>query len=164
MCRIPALEAGGANICAFLDTIAVSEIGAGLLANPDTDDGYLVFVGSTPEHPILFDGYADHPKTYSQSMNSDAAGRYQIMGRFWPHYKKLLGLPDFGPVSQDRYAIQQIKESRAIPLVLAGNIASAVRLCSHIWASFPGSPYQQHINDMDELIAAYQSALKKQLA
>jgi muramidase (phage lysozyme) len=159
VCRISVADAASPKVCAFLDMLAVSEIGAPLLSLPSTDDGYNVLVGSTLQHPLLFADYADHPKVYSSKMNSDAAGRYQILGRYWPHYKALLGLPDFGPESQDRYAIQQIKESRALGMVTTGNIEMAIRMCSHIWASLPGSPYGQHINDMSALIGAYNKAL-----
>ncbi|TPQ32162.1 glycoside hydrolase, partial [Burkholderia ubonensis] len=45
MARISVAAAGGKNRVAFLDTVAVSEIGAALLAK--SDDGYNVLVGST---------------------------------------------------------------------------------------------------------------------
>jgi muramidase (phage lysozyme) len=159
MCRISVADAGGANMCAFLDMIAVSEIGSQMLADPRTDDGYKVLVGAPPGHLLLLGDYADHPRVRNAALNSDAAGRYQILSRYWPIYKKQLGLPDFGPESQDRYAIQQIKESRAIPAILTGDIVSATRLCARIWASLPGALYGQHVNNMDSLAAAYNTAL-----
>lgn len=59
MARIDAAMAGGRNRVAFLDAIAVSEIGAALLAI--SDDGYNVLVDSTPSRPLLFSSYIAHP-------------------------------------------------------------------------------------------------------
>jgi len=99
-------EDAGKNVVPFLDMIAYSEIGPRLLA--ESDDGYNVLVGGE-----LFDSYADHPRKVIEvrpGLRSSAAGRYQILSRYWDHYRIQLQLPDFGPLSQDRYAIQQLKE------------------------------------------------------
>jgi muramidase (phage lysozyme) len=122
--------------------LAWSEIGPGLLAH--SDDGYNVLVGSTQRTPLLFDSYATHPNVYNRRYNSTAAGRYQILARYWPHYRALLKLPDFGPVSQDLYAIQQLRERKALPLIEAGNVTAAIAKVSNIWASLPGAGYGQH--------------------
>jgi muramidase (phage lysozyme) len=141
------------NRQAFLDMIAHSEIGAGLLAV--SDNGYNVLVGSTPSTPLLFSSYVDHPNVYNPACNSTAAGRYQVLHRWWLPYKQALGLPDFSPASQDALALQQIRECRALADIDAGNFADAVRKCSHIWASLPGAGYGQHENQLAALEAAY---------
>src|SRR5689334_13660917 len=92
------------NQRAFLDMIAFSELGASLLANPLTDRGYKVIVGSTPLKPILMKNYDDHPRRLipiNDHLASTAAGRYQLLARYFDSYRKLLGLPDFSPDSQD---------------------------------------------------------------
>jgi muramidase (phage lysozyme) len=129
------------NVRALLEVIAWCEIGPALLAA--SDNGYNVCVGSTPAKPILFGSYAAHPRLRSEAMNSDAAGRYQFMGRYWAHYKRQLGLPDFGKDSQDRWAIHLIKECKALEDVIAGRFATAVSKCRSRWASFPGAGYGQ---------------------
>lgn len=144
------------NRQAFLDTIAFSEIGPQLLA--ESDNGYNILVGSTPAKPLLFDSYADHPRILNHQLNSTAAGRYQLLARYFDAYKKLLHLPDFSPASQDAIALQQIKERRAIPDIDAGNLYSAIERCNTIWASFPDSPYGQHTNSYEKLEAAYVAA------
>lgn len=149
-------QAGGKNRVAFLDMIAVSEIGKDLLVK--TDNGYNVLVGSTAAKPILFDSYADHPNVRNKSLNSTAAGRYQILYRYWPHYKAQLNLPDFSPLSQDLYALQQLKEQGALPYIDAGKFQQAVAECSNIWASLTGAGYGQHENTIEYLLAAYQAA------
>lgn len=147
------------NMRAFLDMIAHSEIGAKLLA--ESDDGYNVIVGSTPAKPILFFNYADHPRrliTIKPGLQSTAAGRYQLLSRYFDIYRRQMRLPDFSPASQDAIAIQQIKEQSAFQLVEIGKFEEAVRKVSNIWASLPGAQYGQHVNEMDDLKLAYLNA------
>ncbi len=150
------------NLKAFLDMIAYSEIGAPLLAA--SDNGYNVIVGSTPDRPILFADYSKHPQMRQtitlkgRTISSDAAGRYQFMGRYWAHYKLQLRLPDFGPDSQDRWAIQLVKECRALDDIETGHLARAIGKCASRWASFPGAGYNQPEHRMDTLEAAYEKA------
>jgi len=146
------------NMAAFLQMIAFSEIGPELLANPATDRGYRVIVGSTPAHPILFSDYAQHPQLHCQRLNSDAAGRYQFMGRYWPAYRMQLGLPDFGPESQDKWAIKLIDECHARDDIELGHVDRAVEKCRSRWASLPGAGYGQRENRLDDLVAAYVEA------
>lgn len=156
MPRIDALTAGGSNRCAFLDMIAVSEIGAQLLAA--TDDGYNVLVGATPAKRLLFASYADHPNVFNARLNSTAAGRYQILIKWWRLYKVSMKLPDFSPISQDRYALQQLREHGALPLIDSGQFQSAVAKVSNVWASLPGAGYGQHENQLAHLLDAYRAA------
>jgi muramidase (phage lysozyme) len=147
------------NQRAFLDMIAHSELGAELLAI--SDNGYNVIVGSTAKSPILFSSYADHPRRLvrlNAGLASTAAGRYQLLARYFDIYKKRLGLTDFSPASQDAIAIQQIKECRALPLIDAGKFDEAVARCSNIWASLPGAGYGQHENELTNLRLAYTKA------
>lgn len=158
----------GVNVAAALDVVAWSEIGLDLLSQ--SDDGYNVFVGSVSGKPILSNSYADHPMrlvTYKlksgATVQGSAWGRYQILKRFWSHYKALLKLPDASPVSQDKYAIQQFKEQGALTLFQQGKFEDAIHKIANIWASMPGAGYkhegtdeQQHENKMDALLKVYQ--------
>ena len=141
------------NQKAFLDLIANSEIGVDVLAG--SDDGYNVLVGSTPHSILTFDSYERHPMIYNQQLNSTAAGRYQLLGKYFNHYRIVLDLPDFGPDSQDKIALQQIRECHALDNIASGNIRMAVAECSRIWASLPGNSYGQHQNNIDDLIQFY---------
>jgi muramidase (phage lysozyme) len=137
------------NLQAFLDMIAVSE-GTTRYGNAH---GYDVLVGGT-----LFVGYADHPRKLVKlqpGLSSTAAGRYQILARYFDAYKRSLMLPDFSPASQDAIAIQMIREQGAILDVEAGRFAIAVHKCKNIWASLPGAGYGQHENTLAELQDAY---------
>ena len=144
------------NQRAFLDMLAWAE-GTDNGRQLTKDHGYDVLVGGG-----LFVGYADHPRILVYlphlGISSDAAGRYQLMARYFNPYKALLKLPDFSPASQDAIALQQIKERGAIPDIDAGHIVLAINKCSNIWASLPGNNYGQHEQAIDTLIAAYKRA------
>ncbi|CAJ3066191.1 phage lysozyme family protein [Burkholderia pseudomallei] len=152
---ITAQQAGGSNRLAFLDMIAWSE---GTSRIPDSDSGYRVLVGSTPDTPLTFSSYATHPDIFNAALDSTAAGRYQLLYRYWLAYQKLLRLTDFSPLSQDRIALQQIREKGALPFIDVGNFTKAVQLCSGIWASLPGNGYAQHVNTLTALQTAYVNA------
>lgn len=145
------------NLRAFLQMIAVSELTARLIAI--SDNGYNVLVGSTRDHPRLFSSYADHPRQLIDlprlGIKSTAAGRYQILARFFDAYKKQLGLKDFSPASQDAIAIQMIRECGALADIEAGRLSSAVSKCRSRWASLPGAGYGQHENDIETLALAF---------
>ncbi|MDE3017028.1 MAG: glycoside hydrolase family 104 protein [Pseudomonadota bacterium] len=143
------------NRQAFLDMLAWSE---GTSTIPGSDNGYNVLVGATPEHPLLFESYADHPRILNTELDSTAAGRYQLLEKYYDAYKQMLGLPDFSPASQDAIALRQISERQALADIDAGNIGVAIFKCGAIWASLPGSPYGQHQNNLNDLVAAYLNA------
>ncbi|MCO7512379.1 glycoside hydrolase family 104 protein [Serratia fonticola] len=152
------------NLRAFLDMLAWSE---GTSTSPATkNNGYDVIVTGIDKKPEVFTDFSDHPFNKgrpskvinSKGLTSNASGRYQHMLRDWGHYRNLLKLPDFGPESQDRWAIQLIKERRALPDIEAGNITSAISKCRNIWASLPGANYGQPEHKLDRLLAQYKSA------
>jgi muramidase (phage lysozyme) len=148
------------NLRAFLSMIATSELGARLLVA--SDNGYNVLVGSTADHPRLFSSYADHPRQLIDlprlGIKSTAAGRYQLLARYFDPYKQQLGLRDFSPSSQDAIAVQQIRERKALVYVEAGRFDDAVARCAATWASLPGATYGQHTNDLADLRQAYMKA------
>ena len=155
------------NLHAFLGMIAWSELGPEILEQ--SDNGYDVLVGSTPDDVHLFDSYADHPHKLvtltikakdgtPMQVQSTAAGRYQILGRYADVYRMHLGLPDFGPESQDLIAIQMIRECRALGVIEAGDFDKAVALCASRWASLPKAGYGQHEQQIGDLRAAFVAA------
>jgi muramidase (phage lysozyme) len=149
------------KIKAFLDLIAFSE---GTSTSPITkNDGYDVIVTGV-DGPAVFRDYSDHPFAMggvmivreSPRLVSSAAGRYQILVRYWRAYKAQLNLPDFSPNSQDAVALQQMKERGAPDKIEAGDIAGAIEACANIWASFPGNDYGQGGHSLTTLEAKYQ--------
>ncbi len=153
------------KLTAFLSLIAYSE---GTSSSPLTqNDGYDVIVSGV-NGPSIFTDYSDHPFADGGSvlvrngpppLYSTAAGRYQILVRWWRPYKAELHLPDFSPPSQDQVALQQMQERGAVALVEAGNIQAAITACSNIWASFPGNTYDQGGKTMSDLLAKYRDLL-----
>ncbi|MGV4308198.1 glycoside hydrolase family 24 protein [Citrobacter portucalensis] len=140
---------------AFLDMLAWSE-GTDKKGQPTNNRGYDVIVGGS-----LFTDYSDHPRklvTLNPKLKSTAAGRYQLLSRWWDAYRKQLGLKDFTPASQDAVALQQIKERRALELIDSGDIRQAIDRCSNIWASLPGAGYGQFEHKADNLIAKFKEA------
>lgn len=140
---------------AFLDLIAWSE-GTDNGRQPTNNHGYDVIVGGK-----LFYDYSKHPGVYvklTPRLTSSAAGRYQILEKFAKHYMKQLRLPDFGPDSQDKIAIQLIKECKALDDIYAGRIHSAVYKCRSRWASLPGAGYGQHEQKVEKLIAVFKKS------
>jgi muramidase (phage lysozyme) len=146
------------NIDAFLTMIAISEG-----TQPIGDRGYNCIVGSTVAKPVLFASYADHPRVHVRlrpDLISSAAGRYQILERYFDAYKAYLNLPDFSPDSQDRIALQMIHEQRAYADIEVGRFDDAIAKCSNIWASFPSAcnSYGQHQNALADLRKAFTEA------
>ncbi|CTT03678.1 TPA: glycoside hydrolase family protein [Escherichia coli] len=140
---------------AFLDMLAWSE-GTDNGRQKTNNHGYDVIVGGS-----LFTDYSDHPRklvTLSPTLKSTAAGRYQLLSKWWDAYRVQLGLKDFSPASQDAVALQQIKERGALPLIDSGDIRQAIDRCSNIWASLPGAGYGQFEHKADNLIAVFKAA------
>jgi muramidase (phage lysozyme) len=157
MPRISAAHAGGSNVLAFLDLIAWSE-GTDNDDQPTKDEGYDVIVGGG-----LFRSYLDHPRQSvwipRLKIHSTAAGRYQILSRYWDHYRAQLNLAGgFSPINQDLIALQLIRECKALDDIKAGRIEQAIHKCRSRWASLPGAGYGQHEHKVDNLLAAYSMA------
>lgn len=137
------------NVAAFLDMLSFSEGTIDL-----GDDGYNKLVNPAG----FFTDYRTHPNVKVQvrkDLVSTAAGRYQHLSKHWPHYRDQLGLPDFGPESQDTWAIQLIRERKALADVIDGRIAQAVPKCANIWASLPGAGYGQREHRLTDLLAKF---------
>lgn len=148
MSVISEAEAGGANVCAFLDMIAWCEG----TDKPGTDHGYNVAFGGR-----TFAGYDKHPNIvtpFGKGQSSSAAGRYQFLFRTWNG----LGLPNFQPINQDRGAITLLKQRKAYDLVVDGRFNEAVAACNREWASFYGSPYGQRTRSLDDMRRHYLAA------
>lgn len=156
----------GPKVSAFCDMLAVSEMGTKQLAL--SDDGYNVLYGSTAAKLSLFaNGYAKHPAIFvpmprdAQKRKSSAAGRYQILFHIWDALCTRLRVNDFQPETQDRMAVELIREcGGALDAIEADNVTHGIALCAKTWASLPGANYPgQRMNGLDELLAVYNHAL-----
>lgn len=152
------------NRKAFLDMLAVSE---GTSTSPITkNDGYDVIVTGVDGKPEIFTDYSTHPFANgrkskvinTRGLTSNASGRYQFMLRDYAHYKAQLNLADFGPVSQDLWALQLIRERSALPLIDGGKFDAAVARVRNLWASLPGAGYGQPEHSLEKLRRAYVAA------
>ena len=153
------------NRTAFLDMLAFSE---GTSTSPATKcNGYDVIVTGIDKQPEVFTDFSAHPFAKgrkskvinSKGLTSNASGRYQFMLKDWAHYRDQLGLPDFGPESQDKWALQLIRERGALPLIDAGKFDLAVARVRNLWASLPGANYPgQPMHTIERLRTAYANA------
>lgn len=89
---------------------------------------------------------------------STAAGAYQFIKPTWIGLARKLGLPDFGPLSQDRAALQRIADAGALQDVLAGRVPAAVKKVRAVWASLPGNYAKQGQRDITQLAAWFEQA------
>lgn len=139
------------NVRTMLDMIAAAEGTAGR-----GDNGYNIEFGGGQ-----FQGYDKHPEKLYEFTQTDgkknktsAAGRYQFLARTAQNLQHQMGLTDFSPKSQDKMAIELIRQAGALDNVLMGDYESAIHKLGKIWASLPSSPYAQPKRSMDEVLAA----------
>lgn len=146
----------------MLATIAHCE---GTSDSPITkNNGYDVLVSSV-DGPATFNDYSTHPFVgkppvivrFVPRILSTAAGRYQLLARYYVAYKEQLNLPDFSPSSQDLIALQQIKEHLVRPELIELNLEAAVKRLASTWASLPGNTYNQGGKTMEQVISYYNS-------
>jgi muramidase (phage lysozyme) len=105
----------------------------------------------------LFYSFAHHPNQAITrwGITSTAAGAYQFLYRTWQTLSRDLQLPDFSPASQDKGAIELIRQKAALTAVLQGNITDAVYQCRKVWASLPGAGYGQNEKPIESLLRFY---------
>lgn len=148
MARVNPADLNNPNVQALLRVIRTGEGTAGV-------NGYRTLFGGR-----LFDGYTDHPRitVKSSGYTSTAAGAYQMLASTWDETKRVMGLPDFSPRSQDLAALGRIAARGALDDAKAGLFESAIRKISREWASLPGSPYGQPTLSWDRARTIYASA------
>jgi len=118
---------------AFLDMLAWS-------SGTAQPNGYSLFFSGEP-----FISFKDHPRqqrcaTYlGRELCADSAGRYVMVSSTWDSLVQRLRLPDFSPQSQDRAAIELIREQDALNDVETGKLESAIHKVSEVWGSLPNS-------------------------
>lgn len=145
MGRVTGAELDNENVQAFLRVIRRGE-GTG------DPGGYTRLFGGAQ-----FASMEDHPRQVVTAgrYTSSAAGAYQFITSTWDQTKKVMGLPDFRPHSQDLGAVGLIAARGALDDVKSGRIAQAIAKCAYEWASLPGSPYGQPRISMDTAMAVY---------
>lgn len=121
------------------------------------DACYEIFYGGTrfadlSDHPVITGELAPValPEAQCRAAGlkspcySTAAGAYQFIRPTWKRLRDKLGLDDFSFANQDRAALELLDESGVLTLIEQGEIESAIRKASKIWASLPGNTYQQN--------------------
>ncbi len=113
------------NIKAMLDLIAWAE-------GADYDVSY---TGQK------FTSFTDHPRALytANGISSDAAGRYQFLSPTWDKLKAKLKLKDFSPQSQDKAAIELMKQCHGYGYAVRGDVRGFADRCWTQWASLHSS-------------------------
>lgn len=108
----------------------------------------------------MFTSFDDHPRVTVRKGGyvSTAAGAYQMLSSTWDETRKMMGLTDFTPASQDTAAVGRIAARGALADVLAGRFDAAIKKINKEWASLPGSPYGQPVLSWDRARQLYASA------
>ncbi len=155
------------NVRAFLQAIKQAE-GTANQADPyRVCYAYSHTIVSLREHPAITGEWKGSRLTDEQCRGagfgpgcvSTAAGAYQIIRPSWERVRDRLGLADFGPASQDRAAIELLRESGALYRIEQGDLQGAVAAARRTWASLPGAGYAgQGMRSMDYVQTAYLNA------
>lgn len=154
------------NVSAFLEAIARAE-GTAQRADPyRVCYGYRHTIISLKEHPAVSGEWKGERLSdemcraagFGPGCVSTAAGKYQLIRPTWQALKTRLQLPDFGPASQDRAAIQLLKDSGALGAIEKGQFSFAVAAARKTWASLPGAGYAQPERSLSFLQTAYLNA------
>lgn len=152
MANVPRSILGNENVQAILRVIRAGEGTA-------DENGYRRMFGGQ-----LFGSFADHPRQKitrtlgGKPITSTAAGAYQFLASSWDETKRIMGLSDFSPASQDYAAVGRIAARGALEDVIAGRFDTAIRKIAREWASMPGSPYGQPVISIDRARSIYASA------
>ncbi|HMV15718.1 MAG TPA: glycoside hydrolase family 104 protein [Chitinophagales bacterium] len=139
------------NVQAFLKMIRYAEGTAG-------ENGYRTLFGGK-----LFNDFSKHPnikvpffnKLKGKTDYSTAAGAYQFIRPTWLEVSTKLGLSDFSPASQDKAAVEKIRQRGGLDYVIAGEFDKAVDKVKLEWASMPGAGYKQPEKKLAELKKIY---------
>lgn len=159
------MDTAGRNAAAFLKVIQRAEGTAGR-GDYRVCYGYSHTINDLSDHPAvtgewrgvrLPDGMCQ-AAGFAPGCVSTAAGAYQIIRQTWLRLKARLGLPDFGPESQDAAALELIRSRGALQDVRAGRFVDAVRKCRNEWASLPGNYARQGQHSLETLAAWYEAA------
>jgi muramidase (phage lysozyme) len=148
MAKVTTAHVASANVQAFLRVIRTGE------GTADAAGYRRIFGGQT------FSSFSDHPriKVTKGGYTSTAAGAYQALSSTWDETRRVMGLSDFSPASQDLFAVGRIAARGALDDVLMGRFEKAVRKCANEWASLPFSPYGQPTITFTRAEGVYQDA------
>ena len=142
---------------ALLNTIRYAE---GTWANGQ-QVGYRILFGGS-----LFQSLDRHPNRVMRTARyaSAAAGAYQFMPFTWDMVNRALGMPDFGPESQDQAALFLVRHRGALHLADRGELSpDLVARLAPEWASFPTmagrSFYGQPVKRLNDLRRFYEQNL-----
>lgn len=95
-----------------------------------------------------------HPGRVFPGGTTTAAGAYQVTKRTWGWVAAEMGLKDFSPANQDRFAVGVLAWLGAINDVVAGNTRAAYTRVSRDagWTSLPGGSQQKQTAEQADAV------------
>jgi lysozyme len=156
-----------ANALAFLAAIRQCEGTAGAADPYRVCYAYRYTIRTFADHPAITGEWTGERLSDVQCSGaglgpgcvSTAAGAYQIIKSTWRGLRDSLGLPDFSPASQDRAAVELLRQCGALARIEAGDLAGAIAKARRTWASLPGANYAgQGMRSGAQVMAWYQQA------
>ncbi len=154
------------NAGAFLKALQYAEGTAGQADPYRVCYGYRHTIASLADHPAVTGEWSGERLADGMCINagfspgciSSAAGAYQFRRATWLSVRSALELPDFGPTSQDRGALELVRRRGALADVQAGRFTEALRKCRNEWASLPGNYAKQGQRSVEQLAQWYSNA------
>ena len=89
-----------------------------------------------------------------EQKKSTAAGAFQFIESTWNDAAQALGLKDFSPRSQQLAALWLMSRSGSLDDVAKGDYSAAIGKDNKVWASLPGSPYDQNTRSPEYIAQA----------
>lgn len=96
---------------------------------------------------------------------STAAGAYQLIRPNWRRFREAdpsrgwARLPDFSMASQDEAFRRNLIDIGALDDIESGDLQTAIKKMSKVWASLPGNAYGQNPKNFDTVVAFYDRGL-----
>lgn len=119
--------------------------------------GYRTITGGGKFESFKYHPGTRNPNLYRETgLNSDASGAYQFISTTWEPIAKKLGLKDFSPTSQDKGAVELIRQKSYLDEIERGgpgDLEKAIYGLAPTWASFPSGP--QARTSIEELKSQY---------
>jgi muramidase (phage lysozyme) len=80
-----------------------------------------------------------HPRVYGKGASTTASGAYQIVYQTWVNTAKLRGMeenPIMSPLNQERMVLSLMAVRGAVPAIIRGDVATAIRRLELEWQCF----------------------------
>ncbi len=117
--------------------------------------GKVIDVTTLHDHPGIFFSYKNKA---GKVIQDERCRCLQITNPTWVALKTPLELKDFSPHSKDLAALALISDAGAMSFVITGHFMPAIDKLRKIWASLPGSGWNQPEHTLADVEKWYEDA------